>query len=570
MRIKFWLCALLCVAGTVPVLAQIDLSGEWAPRFHEDQPERIPGPEIGDYLGLPINDAARFRADAWDASLLTLPEHQCKPHPADYGPRGPANIRIWSEVDTPTQRIVAWHTHISWQAPERTIWMDGRPHPPAWAPHTWQGFSTGEWQGDILTVTTTHLKTGWIRRNGVPRSDSATLVEHWVRHDNQLTLVSIVNDPEFLTEPFIRTTDWELDPHQQIDPYPCESVVEVERPEGKVPHHLPGTNTFLSEFPERHNIPAAAARGGAETMYPEYMSNMVEVSHPAPTHAPIPAMNEIHTLPVAGLVSIAVGEGGNSAIQAGPEGVLLVDTKLDTAVDPLTAALQKISGQPIRYIINTSPFADHTGGNEKLSAEGATITGGNVARFDAGFGATIIAHENLVNRMSEANAPPAGWPGDTYFTASKDVYFNGEAVRVLHVPAATTDGDSIVFFRKSDVIATGDLFIPNQYPRIDVDQGGTINGVVDALNRILDLTIPADKQEGGTMVIPGHGRVCDEADVVEYRDMVTIVRDRIQDMVGKGMTLAQVQATRPTQDYDPVYGSGTAFVEAAYRSLSRP
>jgi hypothetical protein len=248
----------------------IDLSGEWAPRFHEDQPERIPGPDIGDYLGLPINAAARLHADSWDASLLTLPEHQCKPHPADYSPRGPANLRLWREIDTASQQTVAWHTHISWQAPERTIYMDGRPHPPEYAAHTWQGFSTGRWEGEMLTVTTTHLKMGWIRRNGIPRSDTATLVEHFVRHGNVLTLISWINDPVYLEEPFVRTTNWELDPRQQIAPYPCGIVVEVDRPQGTVPHHLPGTNPFLNEFPAKFNLPAEATRGGAETMYPEY------------------------------------------------------------------------------------------------------------------------------------------------------------------------------------------------------------------------------------------------------------------------------------------------------------
>jgi hypothetical protein len=255
---------------SAPALAQVDLSGEWAPRYHEDQPERIPGPEIGDYLGLPINDAARLRADSWDASLLTLPENQCRPHPADYSSRGPANLRIWKEMDAATQETIAFHTHIYWMAPERTIYMDGRPHPPEYAAHTWQGFSTGKWEGDALTVSTTHLKEGWIRRNGVPRSEKGTLTEHFIRHGNYLTLVTIVNDPAYLTEPFIRTTDFVLDPTQQIEPYPCESVVEIERPKGTVPHHLPGTNPFLSEFPARHGLPAEAARGGAETMYPEY------------------------------------------------------------------------------------------------------------------------------------------------------------------------------------------------------------------------------------------------------------------------------------------------------------
>jgi hypothetical protein len=272
------IAGLLILLLSAPAFAQMDPSGEWAPRFHEDQPERIPGPEIGDYLGLPINDAARMRADIWDASILTLPEHQCKPHPADYGPRGPANLRIWKEVDQESQQLIAYHTHISWQAPERTIWMDGRPHPPEYAAHTWQGFSTGKWEGDVLTVYTTHLKIGWIRRNGIPRSDKATLTEHWIRHDDLLTLVSIVTDPAYLTEPFIRTTDWVLDPRQVIAPYPCEPVTEVVRAPGVVPNFLPGTNRFLGEFPAKHGISPAAARGGAETMYPEYQQTLAKAA----------------------------------------------------------------------------------------------------------------------------------------------------------------------------------------------------------------------------------------------------------------------------------------------------
>src|SRR5215475_6341152 len=270
MRFRLIATFALMMLVSLPALAQMDLSGEWAPQFHEDNPERLAGPDIGDYLGLPINDAARLRGESWDASLLTLPEHQCKPHPADYGPRGPANLRIWKEVDKESQQLIAYHTHISWQAPERTIWMDGRPHPPEYAAHTWQGFSTGKWDGDVLTVFTTHLKTGWIRRNGIPRSDRGTLTEHWIRHGDYLTLVSIVEDPAYLTEPFIRTTNWGLDPRQQIAPYPCESVVEVERPKGTVLSHLFGQNEFLGEFPKKYNLPEAAARGDAETMYPEY------------------------------------------------------------------------------------------------------------------------------------------------------------------------------------------------------------------------------------------------------------------------------------------------------------
>jgi len=274
LRLSLCLAGAVVVAGTT-LLAQgprgpMDLSGEWAPLFHEDQPERIPGPDIGDYLGLPINEAARLHGDSWDASILTLPEHQCKPHPADYSPRGPANLRIWRDIDHDTQALVAIHTHISWQQPERTIWMDGRPHPPEYAAHTWQGFSTGKFDGDMLTVTTTHLKLGWIRRNGIPRSDKATLTEHFVRHGDYLTLISVVNDPVYLTEPFVRTTNWVNDPHQLIAPYPCQAVVEIERAQGTVPNHLPGSNQFLREFAAKFSLPFEPTRGGAETMYPEY------------------------------------------------------------------------------------------------------------------------------------------------------------------------------------------------------------------------------------------------------------------------------------------------------------
>ena len=276
------LSAMLLIAivlSNSSAFAQIDLVGEWAPQFHEDQPERVGGPPVGDYSGLPINEAARFMADAWEASILSVPEHQCKPHPADYSPRGPANLRISKEVDTASQETIAYHTHISWQAPERTIWMDGRPHPDELAPHTWQGFSTGEWIGgpnsQVLKVVTTHLKKGWIRRNGVPRSDQAELTEYFYRHGNFLTWTSIVNDPLYLTEPMIRTSDFMVNPGQQIAPYPCLIVSEVEQPHGWVPHWLPGTNPDLEEFAKDQHVPPEAMRGGAETMLPEYRKKVV-------------------------------------------------------------------------------------------------------------------------------------------------------------------------------------------------------------------------------------------------------------------------------------------------------
>ena len=247
-----------------------DLSGYWTAAMHEDALERGAGPELGDYGGFPINEAARLFALSYDASRVTLRHHQCDGYVAPYSVRSIGNARAWEERDPHTQRLIAIHWYNQTFEGHRTIWMDGRPHPPEYAPHTWQGFSTGKWDGDMLTVTTTHLKIGWIRRNGIPRSDKAVLTEHWIRHGDTLTLVSIINDPAYLTEPFIRTTNWVEDPRQAIAPYPCEAVTEIPRPLGVVPHHLPGTNTFLSEFPKKYGVPPEAARGGAETMYPEY------------------------------------------------------------------------------------------------------------------------------------------------------------------------------------------------------------------------------------------------------------------------------------------------------------
>ncbi len=267
-----WFALYAAVAG-VPALAQVDFSGEWAPRFYEDQLERVPGPELGDYLGIPINDAERMRGDTWSASLITLPEWQCRPHSADYIWRGPSNLRIWKEVDPVSRQTTAFHAE--WlRSIDRPVYLDGRPHPPEYAARTWAGFSTGKWDGDVLNVTVTHVKEGYVRRNGLARSEKAKLTENWIRHGDWLTIVTYVDDPVYLTEPFVRSTDYELDVHQQIPPYPCEVVREVERPKGAVPHLLPGTNTFTKEFGERYGVPYEATRGGAETMYPEYRKKL--------------------------------------------------------------------------------------------------------------------------------------------------------------------------------------------------------------------------------------------------------------------------------------------------------
>jgi hypothetical protein len=254
--------------------AQVDFAGQWGQRFHEDSPERGAGPDIGDYLGLPITDAARMRADSWTAGKWTMPERQCEPHPADYAPRGPSSMRVASTVDPISQDVITWETTMLWVLPHRIIYMDGRPHPSPNALHTWQGFSTGEWEGDMLKVTTTHLKEGWVRRNGLPRSDRATLVEYFIRHGDYLTLVTVVRDPVYLSEPLVRTSNWVLDPGFQLSPFSCIPTIEIERARDEVPYYLPGENPYLTEFADRNGIPAEATRGGAETMYPEYLKKL--------------------------------------------------------------------------------------------------------------------------------------------------------------------------------------------------------------------------------------------------------------------------------------------------------
>jgi len=559
---------LLLALACTPAFAQVDLSGEWGSRYTWDYLERLPGPELGDYLGLPINNAARLKANSWEASTQTIPERQCIPHGADYlFSRAGFPMRIWTEEDPATQKIIAIRIRSYAWSVERTIWMDGRPHPSKYARHTWQGFSTGQWNGNVLTVTTTHLKWNYIRRNGVPRSDEATVTEHFVRHGDYLTLLTYIDDPVYLSEPLLRTSGYVLDPQQQLEPFPCEPVEEVVRPEGAVPHHLPGTNKDIDEFPAKYGLPAATTMGGAETMYPGYKipperlnSKLRDVDH-------LPALE---ILPVQKNVYMLAGDGGNITLQIGNDGVLVVDTGLAEMSDQALAAIRKFTDKPIHYILNTHVHPDHTGGNETFGKAGNTITGGDVADDIKGLekGAAIIAHDRVLERMS-ATAAFAALPTDVYRGKQKDLYFNDEPVVLLHQPAAHTDGDSLVFFRGSDVISTGDIFVTASYPIIDLDRGGSIQGIIDSLNRIIDITVPAALQEGGTLVIPGHGRICDEADVVEYRDMVTIIRDRIADMLKHGMTLEKVKAARPTEDYDPRYGSSTAFVEAVYRNLSK-
>jgi cyclase len=291
----------------------------------------------------------------------------------------------------------------------------------------------------------------------------------------------------------------------------------------------------------------------------------------AQTQTPAPIVRVLEVRPNIHMLS---GAGGNITVQTGKLGVLLGDTPPPGLAKSFLAQVASLSRAPIRYVINTSGDVEHAGGNAAIAATGAGGGGPNAPNraiaVGTAQGMAILAHQRALDRMNAASVPQEGLPTSTYDQPTKDFSFNGEAIIVYHA-AAHTDGDSIVMFRGSDVVSAGDVFAPDRYPMIDVKKGGSVQGTIEALNLILMLTVPEAFQEGGTKVIPGHGRLCEEADVVEYRDMVWIVRDRVADLIKKGMTLAQIKAAKPTRDYDAEYDSpamtGDAFVEAVFASL---
>jgi len=598
-----------CAAGFAQALAGsqvsgLDLSGAWVPSRQQDAGLGTAAGELIDWGGLPINEAVRLYALAWDASRLTVRQHQCAGYVPPYFYVAPGNYRFWEERDPITQRLIAIKMYT--QIPEglRTIWMDGRPHPPAYAQHTWSGFSTGNYDGNMLTVYTTHIKRGWVRSNGVAQSDQATLQEHFVRHGDRITYFSIINDPVYLAAPMSKTTNLTRNawvPNAWL--YACDDGEQIlDKAEDRVPSYIWGKHPFLREYSNKHKVPLLGALGGPETMYPEFAAKMKNMdpaaAEPAitaklvpsagPQHAsravdPDPRDGDIHVLPVQGNVYMLVGDGANIAVQIGDQGPLVVDTGAGKLSDKVVAAIRKLSDKPIQFIVNTSFHPDHTGGNLKLhqAGEDPSLMGSFFSSqfADAGRGATILSHQRVQARMSNATGaaatPSDGWPTDTYLQGRRRKFHNGEPVELFYQPNAITDGDSIVHFRHADVIVTGDIFTTTQYPLIDTKNGGSVQGEVVALNNILDRTVYAHDEEGGTLVIPGHGRLCDEWEVAEYRDMVVIIRDRIQAMLKDGATLEQVKAARPTADYDDRFGATSGpwttdmFVEAVYTSLKQ-
>src|SRR5262245_22167847 len=510
----------------------------------------------------------------------------------------PGNHRIWEERDGFTQRLVAIRYWGQIAQVDRTIYMDGRPRPPAYAPHTFAGFSTGKFEGNVLTVTTTHIKRGWVRANGVPQSDAATVTEHLIRHGDVVTVFSVINDPVYLSEPMSKTS---LIVRQDKAPdawlYACDDSEQIlGRKSDYVPSILFGQNSYTREYADKNNVPLLGAFGGRETLYPEFpgatkdkaasesaaKAKMTPSGSPVSSRSPDPTPTDgnIHVWHVAGNVYMLAGDGANIAVQVGPQGALVVDTGAGKLSDKVIAEISKLSTKPIQFIVNTSFHADHVGGNKKLQAAGAdpSLTGSFFSNqfADAGQGATVIGHQNVQTRMQEQKPPLDTPPSDTYFEDRRRKYHNEESVEIFPMPNAITDGDSIVHFRRSDVIVAGDIFTTTQYPFIDVKNGGSVQGVIRALNFILDRTVYEHDEDGGTWIIPGHGRGTNEWEVAEDRDMLVIVRDRVRARSTNGDAPEQEKNARLTADYDPRFGATSGpwttdmFIEAVYTSLKNP
>ncbi len=608
-RIGFGLLALLTASAIIfgqeqapnagpplgPMINGTDFSGSWQPGRQQDSGLGTAAGALVDYGGISLNEAARLYALSWPASRQTVKQQQCMGYVPPYFWYAPGNYRIWEERDPFTQRLVAYKFYGQIAQGERTVYMDGRLRPPAYAPHTFVGFSTGKYDGDILTVTTTHMKRGWIRANGVPQSDEATLNEHYIRHEDIITVFAVTDDPVYLSEPFSKTS---IMLRQPKDPdgwlYACDDSEQIlGRKNDYVPSHFFGQNPSLEEYANKNKVPLLGALGGPETMYPDFVAKVKDTAAadaaaktktmpsgpPQASRAkdPTPNDGEIHTLHVAGNVYMLTGDGANIAVQVGRQGAFVVDTGAGKLSERVIEAVRKISAKPIQFILNTSFHSDHVGGNAKLQASGTdpSVTGSFFSNqfADAGQGATIIGQQNIQTRMLQQKPPAAAPPSDTYFEDRRRKYHNGEPVEMFPMPNAITDGDSVVHFRMSDVIVTGDIFSTTSYPFIDIKNGGSLQGEIRALNFILDKTVYVHDEDGGTMIIPGHGRVTDEWEVAEYRDMLVIIRDRVQAMIKTGATLQQVKAARPTADYDVRFGATSGpwttdmFVEAVYQSM---
>jgi len=596
-------------AGLAPQGASsgTDVSGTWRVGGNQDAAYGTAAGSLVDYGGIPFNEAGRLFALAWSASRQTLRTEQCAGYVVPYAFYSPGNYRFWEERDPYTQRLIAIHMYFQTSELNRTIWMDGRPHPPAWAAHTFSGFSTGEWKGNILTITTTHLKHGYIRGNGASQSDEATVTESLIRHGDRVTYFAQTIDPVWLDGPFTKTV---INVRNVVDPtawlYACEDGEEIiARADSRVPYYPFGQNPSLREYADKNHVPMLGTLGGSDTTRPEFTAKlkdtaaaeaaaMVETTpvkgNPQQSNRGAnaePDDGEIHILKVQGNVYMLVGDGGNITVQVGDQGPFVVDTGAGRLSNKVIAAIRSLSPRPIQFIVNTSFHSAHTGGNDNLAAAGedpslpGSFFAGQAPVAATGFftdpahRATLIAQNNVLVRMQAAKMPEGLIPPDTYLKERRRKWHNGEGIDMFYEPNASTDGDTIVHFRGADVIAAGDIFDTMHYPFIDLKNGGSVQGELDALTNILEKTVYQHDEDGGTMIVPGHGRLSDEYDLGGYRAMLFIIADRIRTAINSGATVAQVKAARLTADYDTRFGATTGswttdmFVEAVYADLKR-
>jgi glyoxylase-like metal-dependent hydrolase (beta-lactamase superfamily II) len=610
-----------------------DIAGEWRVDNAED-----PGqPPLADYLGIPFNDAGRLRADTTPESIWGTPEYQCRPHSAPHQWRGVGGARILKDLDPISREILGFRLQFM-RSLDRPIFTDGRPHPPAYAPHSWSGFSTGEWIGNTLKVTTTHLKDGYLKRGGPQTSDLLTITEFITRHDDILTIVQVVDDPIYLDEPYVLSITYRYDPNAGPATENCSGSAFAENggsDRHHVPHFLPGENSGIGEFLKTQDwIPFEPIRGGVKTLYPEYRAVLAGTAKVNALTVPSsrsandvakriadqsPRDGDVHVLPVQGNIYMLVADGANITASIGRDGIAVVNTGPAHMADKVLTALTELARsvvsaprtnscfgancpgmpswsspyfnaviasprppRPVRYVINTSASADQIGGNERVATSASFRRAGGAAGFggavpDLGLNATVVAHENVLAQLTAAGGEQTpGWPNETYFDEFHKLseYVNGEPIILYRASNASTGGDSLVFFRHSEVISAGSLFSTISYPFIDIANGGTIQGVIDGLNHILDLAVAEYRSQGGTWVVPGRGRLSDTADVASYRNMLVMIRDRIQDLKARGMSLEQVKAARPSLDFDGRYGSSAGswttemFIEAVYRTVA--
>jgi cyclase len=612
------LFAAILFLSSIPLYAQenqpVDLTGTWRWIAHEDWFERQKGADPGQYWGIPLNDAARMRADTYDEEWISASEIlQCRPRPTGHQQLGLDPLRIDRVEDPLTRQVIAYRMTWEKSPGARVVWLDGRPHPSEYGQHTWEGFSTGKFKGDALEITSTHLKESYIGRNGTPAGFRTTVIEQVSIDEPYLKWVSVIMDPDYLTEPLVRGGTYVRAPTLNVPAYPCQPEDDLAAGDKyRTPHYLPGENPYLGEVAFKYKVPIEGLRGGAETLYPEWRAIGMKLAPPADKTAPFrpvykddstriaeradaqpkvpPSYDKVEALHVAGNVYVIGGAGGNIAASIGGDGVVLVDSGAAPASEKVMATIRQVvhtwkppeqpdSASPfadtwqathvfpepaIRMIFNTNDNADHVGGNANIR---------NSPMFRPLGGIQIVAHQAMQSRMLEAKASDRAIPTTTYFSEQYTLFrfLNNQAIQLFHMPNAISDGDSVVFFRRSDVIVAGDIYNSDIYPPIDVDKGGSIDGEIDALTKLAAMSVNEFMSQGGTMIVPGHGWISDAGDLGYYRDMMMVIRDRIQSLIDKGMTLDQVKAAKPTMDYDPLYGRQpgvtSKFVDAVYRSL---